>query len=368
MKSKNYIALILVVSLTAIAAFTYWYMKPRGTATENIAPLLDSSSATQSLITTARPTIRTFTLRVPWVGTVEAQASVELTAPVAGRVEVIEAEDQARLKKGQLVMRLGGQQIEGARAKLTAKIESLGSQVDLARQTVDRLKQGLKAQLATKDQLAAAQDAQVSLESQLHEARLSLKSLEKQVRLSSPMNGIFTNRRVSVGQDVSAGQVVGVILDTSRLRIAASIFPPQHIDLQGKEVTIRISENLALTGTIQRVLPRASSTGAVTVWIEGPQIDAKLHPGQTAGRTMVVKVKPDTLAVPKSAIVYDSQEHPYLFVSKDDSYEPLRIQVGLEQDGWVEVTSGLNRDQLVVIQGTYELFYRQFNGQFKVKN
>jgi multidrug efflux pump subunit AcrA (membrane-fusion protein) len=70
--------------------------------------------------------VRVFTLRVPWIGAVEPRASIELTALVAGRVEVIDAEDQAQIEKGQLVMKLGGPQIEGIRAKLTAEIESLG--------------------------------------------------------------------------------------------------------------------------------------------------------------------------------------------------------------------------------------------------
>jgi len=202
----------------------------------------------------------------------------------------------------------------------------------------------------------------------LRETRLSLKALENQINLTAPIDGIFTNRLVSVGQEVNAGQVVGEIIDTGRLRITASLFPPRVIELQGKEATIRLSENQTLTGIVQRVLPQALSTGAVTVWIEGPQIDTQLRPGQMVGGDIVFKVKPNTLAVPQSAIVYDSQEHPYLFVSEDSAYKSLSIQVGQEQDGWVEVLSGLKQDQLVVTQGAYELFYRKFNEQFKVQD
>jgi len=367
MKSKHYIAKILAVFLIGMAVFTYWYDKSRGSVAGNFASS-NSSPMPRSLITTAHPALRAFTRRTSWIGTVEAKTSVELTALVAGRIEQINAEDQRRLEKGQGVMRLEGSQIEETRAKLTAMIESLGSQLDLARQTVERLKESLKTRLATKDQMAAAQDAKVRLETQLRETRLSLKTLENQTNITAPMDGIFTNRQVSVGQEVNAGQVVGDIIDTRRLRIAASLFPPQGIELQGKVATIRLSENQTLKGIVQRILPRALSTGAVTVWIEGPQIDTQLRPGQMVGGDIVIKVKPDTLAVPESAIVYDSQEHAYLFLSKDGAYEPLSIQVGQEQDGWVEVPSGLEKDQLVVTQGAYELFYRKFNEQFKVQD
>jgi len=367
MKRKYYIVIMLVVALIGLAVFAYWYDRTRRSDEGNVASST-SSPVDRPLITSALPARRTFSLRIPLIGKVESRASVELTALMAGRVEVINAEDQRQLEKGQRVMQLGGTRIEDARARLMTEIESLVTQVDLARQTVERLKESLQTRLATKDQLAAAQDAKVGLETQLREAQLNLETLENQINILAPMEGVFTDRRVSVGQDVNAGQVVGEIIDTSRLRISASLFPPRGVKLQNKEATIRLSENRTLTGTVRRILPRALSTGAVTVWIEGPQIDTHLHPGQMVGGDITAESISGTLAVPKSAIVYDSEEHPYLFVSKDSSYKPLSIQVGLEQDGWVEVLSGLEEDQLVVTQGAYELFYSKFNEQFKVQD
>lgn len=366
MKSKHYITLALVVAIIGLGAYALLHIEPRETVAGKTAS--DSSSAPESLISTAYPAKRTFTLQIHWVGTVESQASIELAALVAGRVQSIDAEDQRPVKMGQSVIRLGGPQIEDTRARLTAQIESLETQVQLAWETLVRLEENLKTQLATKDQVAAAQEAKVRLETQLRDARLNLKTLARQSRITAPMNGIFTNRRVSVGQDVAAGQVIGDVIDTDRLRVNASLFPPQDLELQGREAAIRLNESQTITGIVRQVLPLASSTGAVTVWIEGPQIDAQLRPGQTVGGEIVAQSRSDVLAVPESAIVYDAQDHPFLFVGKDGAYERLGIQTGMTQDGWVEVLSGLKEDQLVVVKGAYELFYRKFNEQFKVQD
>jgi len=366
MKVKHCIALVLAVSLSGMA-MTYWYVKTRSSAMKPHATI-ETQLAVPPLITTALSAMRVFTLRVPWIGTVESQASVELTALVAGRIEVIEAEDHARIKKGGRVARLGGAQVEAQRAKLATEVESLKSQIDLVRQTVERLKQSLRVQLATKDQVAAAQDSQVKLQTKLGEARLSLETFEKQVCISAPMSGTFTNRRVSVGQDVNPGQVIGEIIAADHLRIAASIFPPQGIALQGKEATIRLDENQTVTGLVRSVLPQAGGTGAMMVWIEGAQIDTQLRPGQTVGGSMVVEVGREALAVPASAIVYDSEERSFIFIQQGGTYKPRSVKLGLVQDGWVEVFSGLEQNQSVVTQGAYELFYRQFNEQFKVQD
>jgi len=366
MKKKHYIALMLVVLIIGLGAYALWQDKFQKPATASLPS--DSSPVAQLLISTAQPTLRTFKLQVPWIGTVEPQASVELIALVAGRVESIDAGDQHPIGKGQSVMRLGGTQIVDARAKLTAEIESLGMQLGLAQETLVRLEESLKTRLATKDQVAAAQETKVRLETQLRDARSSLRTLNRQSHMTAPMTGTFTNRRVSIGQDVAAGQVVGDVIDTDRLRVTASLFPPRDLGLQGKEATIRLSENQAVTGIVREVLPMTSGTGAMTVWIEGPQIDAHLYPGQTVGGDIMAESRSGFPAVPESAIVYDAQDHPFVFVRRDSAYERLGIQTGMEQDGWVEVLSGLKEDQLVVVRGAYELFYRKFNEQFKVQD
>lgn len=365
MKVKYCVIWVLAAALAGMA-LTYGYVATRSSVVKPLASM-ETQLAVPPLITTARPAMRLFTLHMPWIGTVKPQASVELITLLAGRIKAIETEDQAWIGQGTPVVRLGGPQIEGQRAKLTAEVKSSEAQLNLARQTVKRLKQSLQGHLATKDQVAEAQDRQVKLETQLHQARLNLEIFEKQVDISAPISGIFTNRRISVGQDVEVGQAVAAIIDSGHLRIEASFFPPQRLDLQGKKAAISLGEK-QMTGYVRRVLPQASSTGAVQVWIEGSQIDQQLRPGQMVAGQIVVETGSETLAVPESAIVYDPEEHPYLFVQKDGTYEARRVQLGPVQNGWVRVLSGLEAHQSVVTQGAYELFYRQFNEQFKVED
>ncbi len=364
MKRKRYIVVLAIVFLAALAGLAVWYMKTRGPDSE---PASFASTAGPH-IATVRPVRRTFTLNLPWVGTVETRASVDLTALVAGRIEHIEAKDQSPIKTGDPVMRLGGPQIDTARADLTDKITALKSQIDLARETVERHQKNLASRLVTKDEVAAAEDTLFRLEARLRQARLKLAALENQRNISAPMDGVFTDRQVSLGQHVDAGQRVGEIVDNDRLRIVASLFPPADIDLEGKEATVRAEKDRRLTAVVRCVLPRASASGATTVWIEGPQIDAQLRPGQSVGGTLAVSAGPASLAVPVSAIVYDEQEQAYLFVDKDGTYKRLSIQLGPVQGDWAAVKAGLSPDQWVVTQGAYELFYRQFNQQFKVQD
>ncbi len=365
MKARYWVGLVVVVVVISVALMLR-YLRVHASAVHPNIP--QTVPATAPLIETAQPAMRTFALRVPWIGTVEAQTSVQLTALVAGRVEEIEAKDQAPVQVGEVIARLGGPQIETQRGQFQARVESLKSQLDIADQTVERLQRDLNEQLVTRDQLAAAQETQLQLRGQLRDVQLAQDSFEKQIELAAPIAGIFTSRRVSVGQALSVGDAIGEIIDTGHLRVVAKLFPPEGVALDGRNTSVLIGEEQSVPGTVQHVLPQTSSTGETIVWIGGPEIDQRLRLGQTVSGDVVVETNRSALAVPQSAIVFDSREQPLVFVRTGDTYKPLSVRLGLTEDGWVEVRSGLEQNQAVVTRGAYELFYRQFNEQFKVQD
>jgi RND family efflux transporter MFP subunit len=360
------IVVVVVIIMAAGIGLLYRHLENRPPAGA-IAPAPISSIAT-ALIATSQPVTRTLSQAVPWVGVVESQALVQLKALQAGRVDTIEARDETPIKEGATILQLAGPQIEMQRARLQADVESLQSQLALAGQTVERLKQNLGAQLATVEQLATAQESQIKLAGELRSAQLALQSFEQQARIVAPVAGVFTHRQVSPGQTVGAGDPIGEIMDSNNLRIVASLFVRGTVALEGREATIRLDKTQSLTGTIRRIGPQAGSTGATVVWIEGPQINERLHPGQTVGGEVTIAIRQAALTVPQSAIVYDANEQPLIFIEKDGAYESRPVRLGLAQGGWIEVLSGLEPRQAVVTQGAYELFYRRFNEQFKVED
>ena len=325
-----------------------------------------ATAADTALFATALPERRDFTLRVPWIGTVEPQTIIEVTALTAGRIESIEVADQTRVTAGQPLAKLGGIPIAEERTRLKDEIGALQQRGDLNRQKITRLQKSLQAQLATKDQLTTARDEQDQLDAQLRQAKLDLQTLEKQMTVTAPIDGTFTQRKVNTGQDVSAGQVIASIIDTDHLRITASLFPPPGATLQGKDVSVHMEGDQPLPGKISNVLPEANEIGATLVWIEGPEIDSRLRPGRTVSGQVIAEVRTGSLAVPQRAIVYDNTEHPYVFVQQAGNYTARPVKLGLIQDGWVEVVQGLEPDQPVVTRGAFELFHRQFNQQFTV--
>jgi RND family efflux transporter MFP subunit len=360
MRRGIWLALLLII----LAGLAYWYTRSEPPST---SPAAETPALTNRLITTADPVERTFTLRVPWTGTVQSNATVELTALGDGRVETIEAADEMPVAVGAPVLTLGGSLLNARRAKLEAGVASLQAQLALASHTVQQLQQNVAQQLATRNELAAAQAEQLKLQAQLQDAQRELQSWGAQAHVIAPIAGVFTDRRVSVGQAVQAGAVLGTIVDPNHLRVAANLFAPAGAPLMGKEATVRITQERVLSAVVRRIEPQASSTGATVVWIEGRQIDRELCPGQAVAGAVIVEVH-SSLAVPESAVVYDAREQPYVFVVEQGRYERRSVRVGLTEDAWVEILSGLQKGQTVVTAGAYEIANSEFSRQFQVED
>lgn len=368
MRHRVWVVLILVLIAVAASALIYWYVRPEQSDAGR-GPPYDAQGIENRVIAVSPPAVRTFVVRVPWVGAVQSISGVEMKALVAGRVQSLEATDETPIELGASVMVLGGPLVAAQQAKLEANMESLKLQLGLAGQNVQRLKQNIKEQLSTKNDLAAAQEAQLKLQAQLRDAQMALRSLQEQTHVTAPVAGVFTNRRVSVGQTVKADDALGTIIDPNHLRIVASLFPGPQTQLQDKEAVVRMTTDRTVPGVVRRIVPQTDSMGATIAWIEGPQIDQQLRPGQTVAGEVIVEVRPSPLAVPESAVLYDQRDQPYVFVEvQQGRYERRNVRLGLTQDRWVEVLSGLREGESVVTQGAYEIANREFSSQYRVED
>jgi RND family efflux transporter MFP subunit len=371
MKTKQYtlltVILIVVISSTVSMVLTHRFLGNIKDAAAQNDSYRSQLVAVPGLIGTERPVLHTFISRASWSGTVEGTSSVTLPALCDGRIASIDATDQSPVRKGTPIFHIGGPRVDEMRTRLSGEVTTLEHRLTLSKDIVKRAEQNLKDHLSTKDQESESLDSFMRLEAQLREAQLNLKSFNKRAMIIAPVDGIFTNRTVNIGQEVNTGQALGDIVDPSHIRIVASVFCPNGVFLQGRNVMLRTDGSNNLQCIISKVLPFADNNGASQIWIEGPDINRTLRPGQTVSGTVDVSVGTPVLSVPESSVVYDSNEQPFIFVTAGGNYEARKVRLGGTGDGRVEIY-GLKADDEVVVKGAYELFYRQFSTQFKVED
>jgi multidrug efflux pump subunit AcrA (membrane-fusion protein) len=297
--------IVTIAAIVLLIAGTVWFSRSR--------PDLENAGGKAApvdiaLVKTGHPERRNFTLCCRWFGRIESKRAVKVVSPEAGRVVSIEAREGALAEKDEALFSLGGPIVES------------------------RLK-------------------------------------TSQMRVTSPATGIFTNRRVSVGQDIEKGVHLADIISPTDLRIVASFSLPADIPLEGRTAIINSAMGKTITGTVVRVIPQRTITGVTfvwIVWIEGDIINRQMKLGETASGEIPLFVREKVLALPADAIVRDEQEQPFVFMNVPGGYRKQPVKTGLTSEGWVEVVSGISEGAEVVVQGAYELFYRDFSKIYKV--
>ena len=203
-----------------------------------------------------------------------------MTALESGTIFSVDAADETAVKKGTLVFTLGGARVNASAATIKQKIKSLKQQVAIAKTTVSRKQQAAEQKITSQDELDKAKACLAQLNTQLKEAAGQLQILDNAVHIQAPLNGIFTGRRVSIGQEVEKGTVLAEIIVPADIRVAATVFPPENARLQGRTAAIHTASGKILSGVISSVLPQRTSAGGTVVWIEGDDINRKLKPGE----------------------------------------------------------------------------------------
>ena len=123
---------------------------------------------------------------------------------------------------------------------------------------------------------------------------------------------------------------------------------------QEVEITLTANEEKDYTGEISKIDSIASyaSSGSTFSAIVEFKNDGNIKIGMTASCTIILEEVTDVIAVPIEA-VQETDENRYVVVVKDDgTTENIEIEIGISNDSYVEVTSGLTGGEKIQVVST----------------
>lgn len=190
---------------------------------------------------------------------------------------------------------------------------------------------------------------------QISEARAQLARAEQLVdalQVRAPIAGVLQESQLTNGQQVTVGQILARVSDTSSLYAELQIPEQQARELvKGQEAEIDTRNGL-VKGSVTRVDP-AVTNGVVKVDVEfaGP-LPAGLRPDLSIEGNVAVAAIPSTLYVSRPTFARPSQRiHVYKLVD-DDSAERVLVQFGRTSDRHIVVTSGLSVGDKIITSDT----------------
>jgi RND family efflux transporter MFP subunit len=210
-------------------------------------------------------------------------------------------------------------------------------------------------------QVAAAQAALSAAREQLAVARANraqVTALLEYSHITAPFDGIVTWRYADTGALVQAGTsntnaqpVVKLSeVDILRLRIPVpeSVASLVH-DGEPADVTVQATKE-HFVGTVIRFTDSLDrSTRSMQVEVDVANKDYKLEPGMYANVVLQIEHRPDALTIPVQAVTRGNGKASVLLVNAHNRVEHRQILTGIEEPSRVEVLSGLNQGDRVII-------------------
>ncbi len=269
------------------------------------------------------------------VGTVRSKKRAMVEAKVSGRVRDYTATPGAMVKAGDLLARLDVQEIQ-------AKVDQARAMLDQAKRDFDRQKQLIASNATTRQEFDAA-DARVKIGTGAVSEAETMLGYSK---VTAPFDGVVTRKLADVGDLAMPGKPLLEIEAPTSLRFEADL-PEAILDRVklGETMPVRLAK--VIEGTVSEISPVADPVSRTfLVKLDLPAMEG-LRTGQF-GRVSVPVAETKLLLVPQSAVLKRGQME-IVFVAKDGKAALRLVKTGKVFDGRVEVLSGIEEGEQVIV-------------------
>jgi len=396
MKSRIVAALLFVL---CVGGFAAWKLSPR------TAPVPESRLV--------RPEVGNIIRGVLAVGRVEPRTRVEMKSKANGIILRLLVDVNDSVHQGQIVAELDREILEARVAEAEAKLaqaqaslernraevkrlelEEKNPEFDFAERTWERIRQLFEQGVVSEDdrdlgrerfdkarhtlalvkarQVSAAADVKAA-EGRLQEVQALTKLARQELTEStirSPIDGVVLYRFLEEGDAVSsirsAGGNASIIMtlgDLSELYVdgevdevdVGKIIAQQNIrpDLMA-QITVESFKDRVFQGRVARITPLGleDSNGIITfevrIVLDNPE--TLLLANMTANSLIVLEEKEDVILLSQGAVLRDGEVRYALVFDPETGLETrTAIEIGISDGSQVEVASGLQVDQQVLI-------------------
>lgn len=240
------------------------------------------------------------------------------------------------------------------------RYKTLYEQGAISKESLDNAEQQMNAARAPLDtwskQISSGNPATVLAKRAASEkAQSVVDALENQKNdlvLRAPRAGIIGFRQAEVGNIAQAGQKLLSIIDNSNIFVDCSVSEQDvgQIPL-GSPVNVTVdSLGKSYSGKIIYSSPSMDAkTQTFTMRIALDSLDASIKSGMFARTTITMLLRPQTLFIPKEAIVSSNGVEKIFIVDENGQVTERVATLGLRNDKEVEILSGVSSGEQVAI-------------------
>lgn len=323
----------------------------------------------------ATPLVKPVTEWDTFTGRFEAVEHVELRARVSGYLQEVHFRDGEYVEKGALLFTIDPRPFEAEAARARAELRRAHALLGRAEKDLARAEQLVRSATVSQERVddrradkLAAEAEVVAAEAVVRAANLDLEF----TRITAPISGRISDRRIDVGNLVSGGSAqstplativsldpIYFVFDTSEadhlkyVRLHRSGDRPSSRD-NANPVYVRLIDETEWTrrgemNFVDNVLDTGSGTIRARAVFDNP--DHLLSPGLFGRMRLLGSSEYEAMLLPDEAIVTDQSTKLVFVVDPEGQVAAKRVTLGPVIDGLRVVRDGIAPDDRVIVRG-----------------
>ena len=359
---------------------------------------------------------RDITQTVTATGTIDPEFKVVITPEVTGEIIDLPVKEGDRVKKGQLLIKIKGDQYMAQKDRLEANLKSSEANLKMREAELhrveleyDRVKELHTKALASDSELEAAQTNYLTAKATYEAAEANVLQSKAQLRevmdilykttIYSPMDGIVTQLNVEFGERVlgsgySQGTNIMTVADLNNIEAVVDVDENDVVLVaigDTANVTVDAFGDRVFHGIVKEIGNSAKQTGLGTqeqvvnfsVKVKLIDLDPGLRPGMSCNADIETETVSNVISVPIQSVTartdipvesdsLKSEENnegeggtfekkkpkEVVFLAKNGKAKMVVVETGISDDNYLQIKKGIDEGD-EVISGSYRAISRE---------
>lgn len=315
----------------------------------------DKNAQKPTLVTITQVKSKALEITEETIGSLEGLTNPTVSAEVAARVIKIHVNTGQAVKQGQLIATLDATDFSMQRNEAQAEVARIQALLANQTKTVERNQSLVNKKFISQNAVDNDVAQQNVLKEQLTGAKARVDSINhdgSKTKIYAPASGNIEKKLVDDGEFLRIGDPIVLIVSTQRLR--AHLPFPEYIALQLKPgLKVHLStptSDKTVEAAIHELKPMITE-GSRTVDVIADIFDAPgWQPGASVTGKVVLGVQPAAMMLPEQSIVLRPAGEVVYVVRNGKAFQSI-VKTGIRQNGLVEIISGVNENDAIVVDG-----------------
>ncbi|HAV41118.1 MAG TPA: efflux RND transporter periplasmic adaptor subunit [Acidobacteria bacterium] len=303
--------------------------------------------------------------KLTYTAVLEAWKKQVITPDISGKIARIYVNEGDRVRAGQLLAELDTRAIRLQLEQAEAALAGAKANLEDARKNMERMERLFQEKAVSEQQYEKASLVMEAAQAQKDQTEAAVNLARHNLEVSlmkAPFDGVIASKNADEGDVInpmmagmSASSGVLSLANYSRIKVKFDVAPDdiqkiskgQRIYLEGYDLPGQRFEGEI--SVVNAAADLQTKKFRVEALINNP--DLQLKPGMFGQVIIEVKSKENVLAVPLTALL----ENSYVMVVEGDKAVRKNVTIGLKNKDLIEITSGLNENDLVIVEGNFGL-------------